>query len=324
MNKKFLLVSMVSLLVAGAQAGVYRVEYEALKQSPDYKLLVDGEAADSLRGICRDIENYQELTRFQRFVRGAFMSLDAFVVTPRTMPKLYAYIDTMCKSQKMVTPTIFVSTIQGFFGAAAQKLLKSSGAIIIGEKLVLEAFDEELEAVVAHEIGHIKHDHVNKILFLTTIAYVPALYMVHRFDKPLVFDFSSFKQTASLYRRLMIANLAANLLTSLYVNKRYEKEADEFACKTMGKSKGLIKFFEQSLHKERVQEEDLVKIGELLEQNSSKLTKFDYVTLNVRYYLAKAGHRLNDAFSWLYHHTFIGAHPAPEERILVAKGYLNS
>lgn len=322
------LVSVASAVAADTQ--LYRAEYEGLKNSASYKLLVDDEASEALRGICRDIENYQELTFFQRIVRNAFMGLDVFAVTPRTMPKLHAYIDSMCKEQKIATPTIFVSTIKGFFNAAAQKLLTSSGAIVVGEQLLLELSDKELEAVVAHEIGHIKHNHINKMILISLAAYIPAYCLAKRYigsnvasqiDANNIYGDVAVK-TVPLYKRILVANIAASLLTALYINKSYEKQADEFAYKTMHKGEGLIGLFKRFGKKSEARESNLVLTGAVLAENKTKIGTLGYLYLNVRYYVAKAGKRLSDVYSWLYFHTPLGAHPSNESRIKAVQEHL--
>jgi hypothetical protein len=162
---RFLLISIV-LNIAAAQGQsnfIYREELQVFKESSDFKRLFNEDADPAILQIQRDIENLKRLTTFQQLT-CSFSHLEAVVVTVEKMPKLYSYIQQLCDAHNVAMPIIFLSNAKGFFNAAAQKILKSTGAIVIGSKLINETSDEVLEAIIAHEIGHIKHNHVNKRL----------------------------------------------------------------------------------------------------------------------------------------------------------------
>lgn len=161
-----------SLMQAETSQNIYIEELTAFKTSPDYQLIFNEDANPILQGIERDIENCQHLSWLQRLIRSTFLSQDVIVVTPKTMPKLYSYIETLCKTSEIKTPIVFLTREKGFFNAAAQKLLMSTGAIIIGQKLLLETSDKELESVIAHEMGHIKYNHVNKSMAINFLAFL--------------------------------------------------------------------------------------------------------------------------------------------------------
>lgn len=295
----------------------YREELEALKVSRGFKTIFkDEDVLPDLRAIQQDIENYKELTQFQRFARLAIMSFDVVVVTSRTMPQLYAYVDEVCKKAEIKMPTVFLSRRKGVFNAFAQKLFMSTGAIVIGQKLIREISDQELEAIVAHEIGHIKHNHVNKALLLTIPAYIAATkftsYLNDRFFRNPLHPLADVYLTLSLTEDVR----------SLIINKRFEKQADEFACKVMGKAAGLAKFFERLKQKENNMEDDFIETYAAIENNKSQLALGDTFDLKLRYYITRAADKINKAYAWYYHNTPFGAHPSHDERIKAAKKYL--
>src|SRR5204863_3535554 len=57
------------------------------------------------------------------------------------------------------------------------------------------------------------------------------------------------------------------IINRLIENKKFEKEADEFACKVVGKSEGLIQFFEYLLAKEKAREDEFITIYNVLQSN---------------------------------------------------------
>ncbi len=308
-----------SSLFASTTPNIYVEELNAFKNSPDYKLIFDEDANTALRIIERDIVNCKNLSWLQRYIRSAFLSLDAIVVTPKTMPQLYSYVESICKESGIKTPTVFLTTEKGFFNAAAQKLLMSSGAIIVGQKLLLEISTKELEAVVAHEIGHIKHNHANKTIAMNYVALMSTLaglyYIINKQTNDPVKS-----MIASGYFGFPIALTAV----SFFINKRFEKEADEFAYKFMNKGEGLIKFFEHLQEKVATEDANFDRTRAKLTTNQLELSMYSYAGLSTSYYLAKLGHNIGKAYSWIYHNTPLGAHPSLEARIKAAQDYIDS
>ena len=299
------------VMVFAGNHGVYYSELKAYKKDPATKEMFDEWAHSGLAKIQRDINTHKNLTFFQRFIRSAFLGLDVILVAPETLPKLYEYVDGICHKADIATPTIFVTRHDGFFNAAAQKLFASTGGIIVGQKLMHEVSDESLEAIIAHEIGHIKHNHVNKMMALGLVDWMVYFALVKllsedgRISKP----------------RELFAWIASSFTSPLIINKRFEKEADLFACDN-GKAQGIVEFFELMLEKEQLREEEFVAIAELLQKNRSDLSLWSNMILGLRYSMAKFGHNFGTAFKYIYHNTFLGAHPSPEARIAAAQKYL--
>lgn len=312
---KFFLVLtiVVSIVPCNVYASdLYHQELKTFKAMQKYKALFDKDANMSVQLIRRDIQNYTHLTWFQRFVRGAFLACDAVVVTPETMPKLYTYVEGICKQQSIDTPTIFLTRERGFFNAAAQKLLTSSGAIIIGQHLLKSVTDAELEAVVAHEIGHIRYNHVNKTMglywFNVLVSYELLHYITEGKDSLL---------------NLFISLHLSSFITMFMINKKFEKQADRFAYEENGKGEGLIAFFEHIKQKNKDRDNDLSYTRTLLTTNKPTLGFYNYyLDLAPRYYCAKLGHLISKGYRWIYHNTPYGPHPSPNARIAAVKKYL--
>lgn len=307
------------LIISTSNHGVYYNELKALKKAPETKALFDEEAHGGLSAIQRDITIYKELTFFQRWVRSDFLGLDVIIVTPATMPRLYAYVETVCQKAEIVMPTIFVTRKEGFFNAFAQKLLVSTGGIVVGQQLLHDVSDEELEAVVAHEIGHIMHNHVNKMMCLSIFKWIIYDRLCNFFIQ-LPANWTGTDLGKATLKSIVAYNIAS-LVPSLIINKRFEKEADAFACEC-GKSDGIIKFFERLEQKWQSREGEFDVTYDLLQQNKADIIGIGYSFLALRYYMARSGHAVLKAFRSLYHDTFLGAHPSNQARIDAAKEYL--
>lgn len=297
------------------QTFVYQEELETLKESPTYKAIFSKTIDPLITTIRCDVENYKQLTAFERLVRTTCLNLGVIIVSPATMPQLYNYVDQVCKKAGIVTPTIFLTAHKkGMFNAAAQKLGKSSGCILIGQELLLKSSDKGLEAVIAHEIGHIAHNHVNKILAIDissfTVVLVALNYVLNKNDISMNF-----------FAKLCAASTVSSLITSLIIDKKFEKQADEFAYKNMQKGEGLIEFLESVQQIEAAREKEWAETLEIIEKNKDSLSEFDYEDLKKRHSFIKT---VNDFFKWLYYKTPFGEHPSPEARIKAAQDYLST
>lgn len=300
----------------------YRKELETLKHSDEFRDLINNEDMNcSLQEIRRDIENYKEISIFRRINLYPFWSFEVLAVTPKSMPTLYKYVESVSKKAGIKTPTVFLSNIKNLFNAFALKLFMDSGAILIGEKLLDEVSDAELEAVVAHEIGHIVHNHVNKTLAINMASIYAALKILNYNQQDrstqLYINGAQFESPS-----LSSVYFLGSLISALAINKRFEKQADEFACKTMKKGEGVIQFFERLLVREKAYEKHFGQTYDVIERNAPEIGLIDRTYLKTRYYLTSGVHKVGKALAWVYHNTPLGAHPSHEARIEAAKKYL--
>lgn len=308
----FLYLCMITLCISTYQTQahtyIYRQELEECMHSPKYKAIFNKDMPESIKCLQRNIEIYKKVGFWERLIKCVFISLDVMLVTPESLPKLYAYIEGICKQEDMKVPTIFITRKKNFFNAAAQKLLTSSGAIVIGKRIILETSDEELEAIVAHEIGHIKYNHVNKQLFTQLATFLTSYFIMDTyFHSPNKLDYSL---------------LAAIVMPMILINKSHEKEADRFAYEN-NKAHGIIKFFTNLQEKEKAQDNEFNRTYDLIQNAQQDVSLYDYyLHLIPAYYLAKCGHILGKAFKWIYWNTPVGPHPSNKSRIIIAEKYL--
>lgn len=302
---KYFIAILITFAVSGSQD--YLNELKLLKKSVGYKNVFDLESNQDLRKIRRDINNYQQMDSIERSLYSVLLAQDTFAITEKTMPKLFSYIKDICEKSNIKVPTIFITSTEGILNAFATKLFATKGAILITQKIIKQSTDEELEAIVAHEIGHIKHNHVNKTIALNLLANIAA----HQIANKILGENRSWLANIATY-------MAGSLVTSFLISKRFEKQADAFAC-SLNKEKGIIGFFEKIEKRHDKNNQDFVDVRKELSDNKAKLSFGDNLKLNARYYTALISNKINNAFRAIYHHTPLGAHPSPKYRINKAK-----
>lgn len=287
----------------------YRQEFKALTQNDKYKLVFDTDASFVLRDLKKDIKLYKNISLENRV--GLAITPDVVLITPDAMPKLYRYIDGLCKKFGIDTPAIFISMNKGMFNAFAAKILWYTGSIVIGQDILLKSSDDAIEGVLAHEVGHIYHGHVNKTLLARAICLVPSFFIL------------------SPLRSTMIRGIGTIALSSftvqLIIDKKFEWQADEFACKQAQKSKGLVDFLSALEHKEDDAvanfEKHLREVYEDIQSCRQELSYVDYIELMCRYYAIKANYKVGQGYKWLYYNTPFGSHPKTQERIKKAEQF---
>lgn len=318
--RKTALMALVYVLIGQSTAiahNKYWEEFKQFRESPSHKLVFDREVSTSVRDIARSLENAKKVGYWERFMRPVIAMVDGVVITAETMPSLYAYIDSLCKTHDISTPTITVTQDKGIFNAAAQKILMTTGAIFIGQDLIKESTDAELEAVIAHEIGHIKHNHVNKMLGVS-MASLASYVALAKYG---YINYSSIKDPYNTWAHLLTYDYFAWFVRAAVIGKKFEREADAFAG-SAGKAEGLIGFFEVLERKTQKHDADFDEIYTALENAKGKVAEGDLNGLWYRYYMAKMGHTIGRGYQWFYHNTPFGPHPSNEERIASAKAIL--
>lgn len=318
MKKIHAIIAVISLFMFAksitAETKLYKQELKKLKKTDHYQVMFDKETNVVLRNIIRDVENLKELSPFQRLIRSAFLALDTVVITKKTMPKLHEYIVSLCAKHNLHVPTLFITKDKWFFNAAAQKLAMSSGAIVIGQDLLNKCSDDELEAIIAHEIGHIYHNHINKQI--TTLLSCMGASLISGNLMRLSIKNNNLELAAVCGG---VSLFSSFILPLLIIGKKHEREADLFALKSLNKNSGLIKFFERLKKKDQKKKNDFNIVSNVLSENSSKIKFDEWVALNLNYYIAKVGFKIDSGFKWLYHNTPWGAHPSHNDRIRAAK-----
>lgn len=146
-------------------------------------------------------------------------------------------------------------TVQNVFSFDMSKNTKKANAaftglgktkrIILGDTLLNDYSKDEIETVIAHELGHYKHKHIVKnILFGTVTSFLTFFIISVLYKNSLSwFDFTSITKIAALPILSLWAMLVGLIQTPIgnILLRKYEYEADRYAIESTLKPQSFIK-----------------------------------------------------------------------------------
>ena len=104
----------------------------------------------------------------------AMASMGARVVTPEEEPQLHAMIDRLCALANMPKPRVGLSHVQMPNAFATGRNPKHS-VVVVTEGIRQRLDDEELEAVLAHELSHVAHRDVAVMTVASSLGMIAGL-----------------------------------------------------------------------------------------------------------------------------------------------------
>ncbi len=127
--------------------------------------------------------------------------------------------------------------------------LGKSKRILLGDTLLENYTNDEIETVIAHELGHYKHKHIIKNLFIGTASSFLTLFLIAELYKISLswFDFSATVTIAALPLLViwsMLIGLIQTPLTNI-LSRRFEFQADEYAIEATNKEEAFISTLEK-------------------------------------------------------------------------------
>ncbi len=127
--------------------------------------------------------------------------------------------------------------------------LGKSKRILLGDTLIENYTADEIETVIAHELGHYKKKHIIKNLFIGTVSSFLMLFLIAYLYRISIgwFDFKTITQIAALPLLSMWAMLVGIVLTPVtnVISRKFEYEADEYAVIETGKKQAFIDTLEK-------------------------------------------------------------------------------
>jgi STE24 endopeptidase len=118
--------------------------------------------------------------------------------------------------------------------------------IVLFDTLVEQLTEPELEAVVAHEIGHFKEKHVPKMLAASSLGLLAGFYILSVLSRQewfyCAFGFASGDVAPAFLLFGLLAGTAVFWLSPLLHawSRRNEYQADAFAARTVGQAEPLV------------------------------------------------------------------------------------
>jgi STE24 endopeptidase len=118
--------------------------------------------------------------------------------------------------------------------------------IVLFDTLVQQLQTDELESVLAHEIGHYKKGHVPKTLALSLAGSLPVFYLVALLAKKewflRAFGFAPGEMAPVFLLVFLLAGVVTFWLSPVFhfLSRRHEYEADAFAARLMNQHRALI------------------------------------------------------------------------------------
>jgi len=140
-------------------------------------------------------------------------------------------------------------------GNAAFTGLGKTKRILLGDTLLNNFSNDEIETVIAHEMGHYKKKHIVKNIILGTIFSFLIFYLIAKLYEATInfFGFNSILEISALPVLVLWGSIIGLVLTPLsnYISRKFEYEADEYAVTSTNKKEvfinTLIKLTEQNL-----------------------------------------------------------------------------
>lgn len=113
--------------------------------------------------------------------------------------------------------------------------LGATRRVLLGDTLLENYSRDEIEVVIAHELGHHKLSHMGKSIILSAVSILAICYLLHIIS-PVIADISGVGSINSLVTFpsiLLVISLAGLILTPLQnaISRKMERSADLFALK---------------------------------------------------------------------------------------------
>lgn len=247
---------------------------------------------------------------------------EVVAISPTTMPILHAYIEDICKQHGISMPFIYITLDDSItYNAAARSGAMGPGTIWINPDAFKKSH-KAFEAVIAHELGHLKYYHTHKGALIGSFYYMAATLIVNSYlSSP---DDSSLSQVIKALAAVGCSLFTLRKWVMPWLSRKFEQQADEFAYRDCNKAEGFIDLFSAGAEAERqlrdwqLKAEDFNnKQYQAYKQSTSFARRVFHAPMVLAQLIIES---IDDGLAWLI--TEPHRHPTDEERIESALKYV--
>lgn len=231
------------------------------------------------------------------------------------LPMLHKFVEDICNKNNISKPFIVIPPFEGVTNAASGKLFSENGVLFIFPGMLNNTNDEELEAIIAHEIGHIKFNHVNKDLAIAIPTFICSTVAFSELISCYLKDFMPKISIEKLEKiQIVGCSIALSIMTctiikKIIIGRKFEEQADKFSM-SHGHANGIKSYMTKNDYKYSFS--DTLKY---IEDNKEFLSRNDY---------EKFMRLWKQAESINYSAEYWDEHPTNAERVKAAEEYLNN
>ena len=184
---------------------------------------------------------------FLRAAVGGFILL-----TEHNAPQTYAIIKDLSQKLEIPMPVVFLAGNKNMFNAFTSSLAHSMSMIFLGEDLLKALTLEQATTIIAHELCHVKKNHVPKKLLLNILSTIPvvagATYVLSLYKK--AYPLSDRLARFSIFYGTFIAEGIMLIPLFAAYSRKCEKEADVLAVEVTANPRALAHAIEVFRDKE--------------------------------------------------------------------------
>jgi Zn-dependent protease with chaperone function len=170
------------------------------------------------------------------FIKSPFFIRHIWETKPLKKGEILNKIESFSKRVKLKYKDVMVWNMGGrnIANAGVTGLLPGSRSVFLTDTLLLNLNADEIEAIVAHEFGHIKYMHIPAYMVFT-FGYLVFSAFIYALALPLTEKFSNSGVISTLLGSLfaIIIFLIYFIFIFRYLSRRFERQADFYAISTI-------------------------------------------------------------------------------------------
>lgn len=162
------------------------------------------------------------ITFFMHGLAIAYFRSNGVKITPQQFPHIHDKVQELCRLMEVKKiPDVFVIESGGFLNAFATRFRGRNFIVLYSEifELIIDKREDELTAVIAHELAHIKRNHITKQLLILPAQWIPFLGSAYSRATEYTCDRIATAYTGNAYATI-------NVLTTLAIGKHLSSQVN--------------------------------------------------------------------------------------------------